>query len=659
MQKLLPLFTGVLTSCLTFSQTFSDDFESYAVGTPIGTTSNWDTWSGGNSDDVLVSNTQSNSGNNALYFHNFSNPNPGDIVKDLGGVYNTGTLDIQFYMHVSGEGYFNLQQEATLGTAALEVSFEYGSLYISNSDQNFVTLSYQESTWIPVQLSLNLNTNFWQISAGNSSASFSNTRNQVSAIDFYAVPYSNFYVDDFMYTYTPYTLPTTNLALTNIVGISSLVGHNVQPKVKLRNLGQSTINTATFTINYDGNQYNEQVTGLNLNSLKDTTLELNSNLVLINGWNDVQIEITSVNGNGLDEDSSDDTFTKQIKGIAVHPARVVLGELSTSASAGSSILGNQTLNYLEEEYPEQWAGVALHYDDPMLNTEYYNAFIANSAFNYPRLNFERAVQPPLQNSEQVFLNRASESPSAALTMGAEYNPTTRELKMSVTSEFLESVSHGYKLAIILTEDSVTGIGSGYDQINNYAINDIDYVDHNGINWANLQDTIPASEMIYNQVARGIYPNFNGQNNSIPTIVNQGDTYTYNSIITLPAEWNPDKLKLIGILREPNGEINNAGKATLQQAMDNGYALETENLSLIYRSDLFEIYPNPAEDLVSLQLNQIEQASLRIFDLSGKLVFQKEINSYDTQLDISSLQRGMYMIEVKSKDQTQQKKLILE
>ena len=89
------------------------------------------------------------------------------------------------------------------------------------------------------------------------------------------------------------------------------------------------------------------------------------------------------------------------------------------------------------------------------------------------------------------------------------------------------------------------------------------------------------------------------------------------------------------------------------------------LGLIEQNDLdFNIYPNPTEGLVQLSFNTNESSfcHINIFDLNGKLVFQKDavINTgqIEIQLDLSTIGKGSYHIEIRTDRSILNKKLIV-
>ncbi|MBT8255651.1 MAG: T9SS type A sorting domain-containing protein, partial [Bacteroidia bacterium] len=79
-------------------------------------------------------------------------------------------------------------------------------------------------------------------------------------------------------------------------------------------------------------------------------------------------------------------------------------------------------------------------------------------------------------------------------------------------------------------------------------------------------------------------------------------------------------------------------------------------------DSFEvrIYPNPAQDVVNLEIIGDSIQSLRLSDLKGSLLFSKEdLNSSSAQIDIKSLAAGIYLVRIQSETGTVVKKLVIQ
>jgi len=78
------------------------------------------------------------------------------------------------------------------------------------------------------------------------------------------------------------------------------------------------------------------------------------------------------------------------------------------------------------------------------------------------------------------------------------------------------------------------------------------------------------------------------------------------------------------------------------------------------SDLkFNIYPNPSNGKFNVEsLNLDEKTTLKITDLSGKVVFQSQLSDSKTAIDISESDNGMYFIHFNTNDKKLIKKIIV-
>ncbi|MGW8316589.1 MAG: T9SS type A sorting domain-containing protein, partial [Bacteroidales bacterium] len=62
-----------------------------------------------------------------------------------------------------------------------------------------------------------------------------------------------------------------------------------------------------------------------------------------------------------------------------------------------------------------------------------------------------------------------------------------------------------------------------------------------------------------------------------------------------------------------------------------------------------IYPNPTYTLLSIETITSELIVIEITSLNGKLILSKELEGTSHQLDLSSFQKGVYIITIRSKD----------
>ncbi len=76
---------------------------------------------------------------------------------------------------------------------------------------------------------------------------------------------------------------------------------------------------------------------------------------------------------------------------------------------------------------------------------------------------------------------------------------------------------------------------------------------------------------------------------------------------------------------------------------------------------FSLYPNPASDIVTLNIDNTNNANLtlNIYNVIGTLVKSKILKQNQRQINIGDLSNGTYMFEITSKEWTGKQKLIIE
>lgn len=54
-----------------------------------------------------------------------------------------------------------------------------------------------------------------------------------------------------------------------------------------------------------------------------------------------------------------------------------------------------------------------------------------------------------------------------------------------------------------------------------------------------------------------------------------------------------------------------------------------------------VYPNPADDIINIETDKL--ANMSIYDMQGKLIDNMDLSSTTTQVDVSYLSRGTYLL----------------
>ncbi len=72
---------------------------------------------------------------------------------------------------------------------------------------------------------------------------------------------------------------------------------------------------------------------------------------------------------------------------------------------------------------------------------------------------------------------------------------------------------------------------------------------------------------------------------------------------------------------------------------------------------FSIYPNPASEKLTIDAGAVVKATIKIMDLSGRVVINTKMNQSLHQIDVSTLADGVYMIKVEYGNKSVTKKII--
>ena len=75
---------------------------------------------------------------------------------------------------------------------------------------------------------------------------------------------------------------------------------------------------------------------------------------------------------------------------------------------------------------------------------------------------------------------------------------------------------------------------------------------------------------------------------------------------------------------------------------------------------FSMFPNPAKVVLNIELNNITNATLSIYDIQGKLIVEQSVSQeQNLELNVSDLQSGMYFVKLNTGTKELVKKLIIE
>ena len=448
-------------------------------------------------------------------------------------------------------------------------------------------------------------------------------------------------------------IPANDPQLKSITINSFIVNASTPISGTITNLGLNAINSIDLNWQVDsGTIHTQTLSGLNVANNQSYNFTHQDQWNPSVGQYSLNVWISNVNNGSTDSDTTNNQITKTITVVNEIFPKAVVYEEGTGTWCGWCVRGHVGLKDMYHNHADgSFIGVAVHNGDPMVLTEYDTA-MSGLITGYPSGVLNRVaseIDPGIDSLEPSFEAEFNKTPLAKVGIpNQSWNPTTRQISLDVEAKFaLDMASANYNLAAIIVEDGVVGTGTSYDQHNYYSSQGIDLIDWEGINWRNLGSPIPAATMVYNHVGRALLGGYAGVSGSVPTSVTYNTPYTYTFNYTLPTTQFENNIKLVAIVIDnATSQIVNAKEVALNTALSVNSVTETK----------FNIYPNPTKGLV--YINTLNPVSIDVIDVLGKVVFStKNINNAGN-IDLSSLQKGVYLVKISNESGSEIKKIIL-
>ena len=279
--------------------------------------------------------------------------------------------------------------------------------------------------------------------------------------------------------------------------------------------------------------------------------------------------------------------------------------------------------------------VAIHCEDPMEYAEYYEASGLTGAptANIGRHYFGENVNNWFARTE----TEMQDDPLANVSVANDYDASTRTLTVTVSIEALAALNGSYRIGAIVTEDAVTGPAPAYNQTNSYSGGG-----HGTMGgYENLPNPIPANRIAYDHVGRKLLGGYDGLSNSVPATLPAGETAFAEFTYEIPESYDPNYIRVIGVLVAPDGSIENAGISAYLNGSDNAAPNFTSmgnaeaHVGLNY---LYNIYFHDTEndDVVIDATTLPEWLSLEQYDNQSAVLqgTPDEVGDYEIVLQIS-------------------------
>lgn len=646
-----------LTAFGASAQTFSEDFEAYTSGDYIAESSEeWDTWGSkpGSNEDVQIVDNNAHSGTQSIYLSSTTG-GPQDLVLPFGATHDLGLFDLELMLKVeTGKGaYFNIQGEEKAGESWVLnfQSSKTGDFEVYNDAGVLLRGTISNDEWTKVGLKADLTYNKWSFYINDALAgSWNNEVNTLGGLNLYPVNNmdenggSGYWIDDVSFAYQSVELTGTNATITKVDydGVR-LVGKEMNIESVVRNVGNEVISAVELSYSYNGESQKQTFSKLSLASGATAVLSFDAPITLGAEEALLTAEILAVNTTSGDDNNDDNTLVTTITPIIPGANRMVVLEEGTGTWCGWCPRGAVSLEQLEEKYGDYFQGIAIHSGDPMAAPLYTQQFVDAYVPGFPsgQLNRSQTLGMNPGASESAFLEALVEPAVTSMEIGGSLSDGSM-LTVSVTYKFSEAVNEQLRVACAIVENGVTGTDEDYGQSNYYANN----ANGDMFGWEDKPSTVPASDMVYHDVARAISPSFRGSD-ELPATLSAGESHTFQFTFELSEEWDLEELHIVPLCFKEDNTIENGASFTLNETVENDLAEGQliAGVSQMTKTDLIKMYPNPATS----QVNFISQGAgiLTIYNMAGKLVQTENIHSGVQTLSIEAFETGIYTVRFTS------------
>lgn len=230
----------------------------------------------------------------------------------------------------------------------------------------------------------------------------------------------------------------------------------------------------------------------------------------------------------------------------------VLIEKFTGAWCQYCPMGAYYMQQAMDQNPETAIGVAIHNRDGMeIPEEAILAPVYCGGYPTGAVNRQYPKSSPSQWAQLIPGMTRNPATVDVSFKSVNYNSITKQFTAEVQAQFFADMSGDVRFNLYIVEDSVTGSGTGYDQVNAFNTQQGNPFYGKGN---------PMKGYFHRHVVRKMMGGAWGTAGSLPLSIKSGDvkTFTYTQSV---GAWKPDRITLIGIVQKYDGQ-NTANRQIL-------------------------------------------------------------------------------------------------
>lgn len=413
----------------------------------------------------------------------------------------------------------------------------------------------------------------------------------------------------------------------------ALINTNTVLSAEVTNVGGNAI--TSLTIDWNDGVSHSQTISVNIAPGASASVAHPTNVTYAAAVEEnITVTITGVNG-GADGEPSNNSGSALHNTLSQQTDKAVVIEEGTGTWCGWCPRGAVAMDYMIATYPADFIGIAVHNGDPMTLAAYDGAA---GISGFPGANVDRSllgVSVSQTAFETYYNDRVNMGVPA--NVSAVVSGTGTAVTINSTANFYTPVSGAnFRLAVVISEDNVTGTTSAYNQANYYAGGGQGAMG----GYEALPDPVPAAQMVYDHVGRALLGTYAGQAGSVPATITDGTVANYTFNYTVPGTSNRANMHAIVMLIDnATGEIVNAKSYSIAEGA--GIA-SVDAIGM-------KVYPNPASDNVNVAFEAAGDYTITITDMAGRVVstsaYSNLSGAQNIAIPVADLMGGNYIVSV--------------
>lgn len=438
------------------------------------------------------------------------------------------------------------------------------------------------------------------------------------------------------------------------VPATAQVGSTVTISGSVRNAGSATMTSVSVNWTENGGTVNTDNLTVNLAASASTTFTHSMTLTAANPGSYTDLKVWVSNPSGMaDGNNLNDTINHQMfvnTGASVQ-RKAVLEEYTTAGCQfcpDGAVVVEQVLSGNPNVI-----GIGVHScfgTDAMTNGEASTICSTLGNNSAPTGMVDRIVYPGessaafSRNLWQSRANaRAAQGSPVGISISGSYVPGASTASVTVTSSFVDYPLPGnLNVSLVVVEDSVTGTGAGYNQVNAY---------HTQAGHPYFGAGNPIVGYVHRHVMRDILPSTWGDATVIPSTIALNTPYSQTFTVSIPNTWDYEQLSVVAM-------VNYAGPGISEYQILNAEQVHLDQLSTSINENEsnvngLEVSPNPTSDYSYVQFNLVRNSNvtLSVYDVTGKLVQEQNLGvmtrgKQQAIVNANELENGFYFVNLR-------------